>query len=697
MIADPALRPPLRFALLAAALVMPVLALAGLGAWALRQDRRAAEAELRLRSEDVARAIQTRLESLLTPSDPGDPPTTSARHLVLDSENRLAWPPTAPWPPIPQPVGQEMSDLDRRSWQEAESAFAQGDFQEAAERFRRSIGDPTSATLQPPGNRLQALACLREAQALHKAGRPVDAITSLADAFACRSDHWVTEAGLGIRVAALHAILDLVGTNSLQLPAAWRDDPKKFLQQAADLPTTPATEDALRRLLFHLPALASANPGLSTLTQLEAPLRQREFARRVFAVLHSRNPGVEPRPWPDLRSFVLDRESWIAVRVLPKSVASREEADPNLTIEGSQRYFALIPWRTVFDEARRVRLTLDTRAQFGMAVRLATAEGSVFQEEPVGIEGRATSRIDRSPVTGALLTVATAPVDPETFFTTQRDRERTLGALIFGAVLIAVVAGVLTWLLLVRQHRLGVQKSNLVASVSHELRAPLASVRLLADNLETGRVTDPERRLTALRLIGRECRRLSSLVDNVLDLSRIERGRRRHEPEPTDLPALVRETIRLAAVGAEERGITLHLDLAPAAIDLVATVDGAHLQQSLANLIDNAVKHSPANAGVLVALDLTEDQRAFRLTVSDSGPGIPPSERTRVFEPFHRLGSELRREHAGIGLGLAIVRHTAQAHGGKVWIEDARPSGTRVVLQLPLASRETPPPQSPAS
>ena len=254
---------------------------------------------------------------------------------------------------------------------------------------------------------------------------------------------------------------------------------------------------------------------------------------------------------------------------------------------------------------------------------------------------------------------------------------------------VRVLAAGITWATLVRQHRLGIQKSNFVAGVSHELRAPLASVRLLADNLENDRVAEPERRTASLRLIGRECRRLAALVDNVLDLSRIERGTKRIEPEPTDIPALVRATVASATVGAGERGVTIREAFAPDCVALVASVDPSAFQQALTNLLDNAVKHAPDGTEVIVGLErVASDPRRFAVVVSDSGPGVPESDRRRVFEPFVRLGNELRREQPGIGIGLAIVRHVVEAHGGRVRVEAASPRGARFVLELPVGLDE---------
>ena len=164
----------------------------------------------------------------------------------------------------------------------------------------------------------------------------------------------------------------------------------------------------------------------------------------------------------------------------------------------------------------------------------------------------------------------------------------------------------------------------------------------------------------------------------------IERGSRALDPEPTDVAALVRETVRITATAGEDREILIRVNVAPSPEGWVATVDGPMLQQILVNLLDNALKHAPPRSTVDVRLAHDRDPAWFRLEVVDAGPGIPAQERNRIFETFHRLGHELTREHAGLGIGLAIVKHGVEAHGGRVWTETVTPTGARFVVRLPL-------------
>jgi len=267
----------------------------------------------------------------------------------------------------------------------------------------------------------------------------------------------------------------------------------------------------------------------------------------------------------------------------------------------------------------------------------------------------------------------------------------------------ALVGVVTSWRAFRRQLRLNELKSNFVSSVSHELRAPLASVRLMAESLERGKVSDPPKQREYFRFIVQECRRLSALIENVLDFSRIEQGRKQYDFEPTDLLALTRQTVQLMETYAAERGVNLQLQLPdpqPSTLNPQPSADGKALQQALVNLIDNALKHSPKGDTVTVGLEVrsaeseqqphaprtTQHATRIHLWVEDHGQGIPPSEQEKIFERFYRRGSELRRQTQGVGIGLSIVKHIIEAHGGRVLVRSAPGQGSRFTLELPISN-----------
>lgn len=279
---------------------------------------------------------------------------------------------------------------------------------------------------------------------------------------------------------------------------------------------------------------------------------------------------------------------------------------------------------------------------------------------------------------------------PDLLYAGYRRRLWLMAGLILCAMAAAGAGLAGAWRAFRRQSQLAEMTSNFVSSVSHELRAPLASVRLMAESLDQDRVTDHERRKDYYRLIVQECRRLSSLVENVLDFSRIRQGRKRYEFEPVDLTAMIRQTIKLLEPNAAEHKVGLVLtEPISESEEMQPCWDGQAVQQALVNLIDNAIKHSPPGVAVKVAYSLAESAAGsnIRVVVEDQGPGVPAEEQEKIFEPFYRRGSELHRETKGIGIGLSLVKHIAEAHGGLVLVESVVGQGSRFILELP-AGRE---------
>jgi len=300
---------------------------------------------------------------------------------------------------------------------------------------------------------------------------------------------------------------------------------------------------------------------------------------------------------------------------------------------------------------------------------------------------------------GLKLTVVAYLIAPDLLYAQQEQRAFLFKLLIGASALASIVGFFFAWRAFYKQLRLAEMKSNFVSSVSHELRAPIASVRLMAEGLERGKISEPAKQQEYFHFITHECRRLSAMIENVLDFARIEQGRKEYEFEPTDVAALVEKTVKLMEPYAEERGVGLQIQTPSPwgegrgeGEPIVANIDCQAVQQALVNLIDNAIKHSPSSEEVLVELEFPNPQSEIhnlKLSVADHGTGIPAIEREKIFERFYRLGSELRRETPGVGIGLSIVKHVVEAHGGCVRVESEVGKGSRFTLELPLNHQDT--------
>ena len=232
-----------------------------------------------------------------------------------------------------------------------------------------------------------------------------------------------------------------------------------------------------------------------------------------------------------------------------------------------------------------------------------------------------------------------------------------------------------------RERLLGEMKSQFVASVSHELRSPIGSIRLMADSLSSKR-TDSATAEEFHSLISAEGARLSHLIENVLDFARIEKGQKLYQFHETALDEVVHDVCRVIRPQAEAREVELRLMI----VEVTAEVDPHAVFQAVLNLVDNAVKFSPAGSEVTVWLK--ETPRGFcQLEVADQGSGILPKEMDRIFERFRRLGNELRRETQGSGIGLSLVKHIAEGHGGTIKVKSNPGGGCCFILCLPLTSQ----------
>jgi signal transduction histidine kinase len=272
--------------------------------------------------------------------------------------------------------------------------------------------------------------------------------------------------------------------------------------------------------------------------------------------------------------------------------------------------------------------------------------------------------------------------DPDGLGRAEASRLRILRGALLTLAFACAAGGFLTARVIARQRKLAELKSGFIAGVSHDLRTPLASILLLAENLETG-VAREEDRGRYHRALRKEAMRLRRLVDDVLDFSRLERGAApRIERQDVELEFFVLGLEGQARERIEGEGRVFRFERGQ--LPQIVHLDDHAVQRALENLIDNALKHG--RGAVELSISAASGRIAF--TVSDEGPGVPPSERERVFESFERLEGSNGHE-GGTGLGLAIVRSIARAHGGEASVR-SRPDGTGAVFVLELPVEEVP-------
>jgi signal transduction histidine kinase len=222
-------------------------------------------------------------------------------------------------------------------------------------------------------------------------------------------------------------------------------------------------------------------------------------------------------------------------------------------------------------------------------------------------------------------------------------------------------------------------RRDLVAAVSHDLRTPLTSLRLLADAIEDD-VVDRDTRRRYLEQMGVHIRSLSALIEDLFELSRLEAGDIQWSLQQVRIDELVEETVEAMRAQADAKHVAVRASFTGG----LAPVRGnpERLQRVLFNLIQNAIRHTPADGSVTVMAE--SNGASVEVEVADTGEGLPPDARERAFEPFYRGGDGAARSGDGTGLGLTICRAIVEAHGGEIWLADSA-AGARVRFRLPRA------------
>jgi two-component system phosphate regulon sensor histidine kinase PhoR len=231
--------------------------------------------------------------------------------------------------------------------------------------------------------------------------------------------------------------------------------------------------------------------------------------------------------------------------------------------------------------------------------------------------------------------------------------------------------------------RLTRARRDMVANLSHDLRTPISNIRLLVDTLVHNFGKNPERDLKMLSKIASATDSLHHMTQELIDLSMIESGKAIMRLVETDLSDVVKHVLEELETQAEEKRLTIHSTI-PTGQRVLADAD--QMRRVIMNIVQNAVKFTPS--GGQISLTASADQGMLTVCIKDTGPGIPPQERTRIFERFYQVDSPRtggpKANGRGTGLGLAIAKHIVEAHGGAIWAEANLPTGASILFTLPL-------------
>ena len=263
-------------------------------------------------------------------------------------------------------------------------------------------------------------------------------------------------------------------------------------------------------------------------------------------------------------------------------------------------------------------------------------------------------------------------------------RSRT-SIILFTAVGVLLLAG--AWLLyrnFRRELQLADMKTDFVSNVSHELKTPLALIRMYAETLEMGRISDADARQEYLGIIVKETERLTQLINNILAFSRIESGRKQYRLTRMDLNYAVREVLGVYRFHLEHEGYRLHVVEGDALPEILADEDA--VAEALLNLLDNAMKYGGEGKDITVRTGGSAEE--VWVEVEDNGIGIPLPLQKKIFEKFYRVSEGLVHTAKGSGLGLALVDHIMRGHNGRVDLRSTPGEGSRFRLVFPVAARE---------
>jgi signal transduction histidine kinase len=384
--------------------------------------------------------------------------------------------------------------------------------------------------------------------------------------------------------------------------------------------------------------------------------------------------------------MALEERRKLALTEAAEDLMRRWPARGPVAMVGPEPYLAFIADDSALisgEAAARLRmaiLTAAVRAGMHAAVREPSGARLLGDAEPPGDAILAVREIED---TAGPWRLEVWPADLAALSAGFERRERLFFAMLVVVAASLVFGTLLTASTVSKQVELARMKADFVSAVSHEFRTPLTGISHLIEMLERGRVPNEERRTEYYRMIAGETRRLTRLVENVMDFARIEDGRKSYSFEALEPAKWLRDIVADFRNSPAGRAATVEAAIPETLPQISADRDA--LTRSLFNLLDNAAKYSAPGSTVHVQAEVSGGTLTVR--VRDEGIGIPDAERKRIFERFFRGSSEAVHRTSGTGLGLSLVRDTVTAHGGSVTVDTRVGEGSTFCLHLPLAKQ----------
>ena len=366
--------------------------------------------------------------------------------------------------------------------------------------------------------------------------------------------------------------------------------------------------------------------------------------------------------------------------IVEKNLIQRYEAIADIVTDEIKTVLNDTPPQERADKEYLEKVLKEQASIFEGQVAIFDKNGRLISNAPAaGIDKPVFSR----PIRNLPYTIAVYERYPQLFFDRIQDRKDKLYfyvAIIIFSALSILCGGFFTLWALSKEWRQAQQKSDFVSDLSHELRRPLSSIRMFSEMLKENRVPSEEKRQEYYNIITNESERLTLLANNILDFSRIERGRISHNFQKHDIAQLVEETVERfkTYLIAKDRPVNLHIE---GKIPTVK-IDANAISQALINLMSNADKYSPA--GREIKVNLFARKKEIIIEVIDQGIGIPKQLHGKIFSKFYRSPRKAIAETEGSGLGLALVKYTIKAHKGRIEVESREGEGSKFTIILPI-------------